>query len=299
MKLSVKLLSLVLFLYFPFCLALPEAFSGEKGLWLTDEIQLKIADAFMEEGEYYRAITEYKKLLILFPDSEKADYALVKICAAYYNGEEYESSLRSFSSLKVKYPKSKYVPDAMYLEGLSYWKLKNLAKAVSTFDVIAETFPRSEYAPLALVAGSLAALDEEKIHASTGRLTKLIDRYPEHPGAKRAGQAIPLINRYQKLPHKSKVLAAVMSALIPGSGYVYAGRYWDGLSAFVINALFIAGTITAIHAENYPVAGIVGGAGLPFYFGNIYGSANAAKKWNLNVKLDLKDRVYVTLDFKY
>jgi hypothetical protein len=47
------------------------------------------------------------------------------------------------------------------------------------------------------------------------------------------------------------------------------------------------------------VAGIVGGIGLPFYFGNIYGSANAAKKWNLSVKRDLRNRVFLTLEFNF
>ena len=51
-----------------------------------------MADVFMAEGEYYRAVTEYKKFLILFPDSEKADYALFKTGMAYYRGEEYEPS---------------------------------------------------------------------------------------------------------------------------------------------------------------------------------------------------------------
>ena len=100
----------------------PASFSlvypAEKGIFITDAIQLKIADAFMEEGEYYRAITEYKKLLILFPDSDQADYALFRIGMAYYQGEEYEPSVRSFSSLREKYSESTYLPKGFYFEGL-------------------------------------------------------------------------------------------------------------------------------------------------------------------------------------
>jgi hypothetical protein len=47
------------------------------------------------------------------------------------------------------------------------------------------------------------------------------------------------------------------------------------------------------------VAGIVGGIGLPFYVGNIYGSANAARKWNLGVKRELHNKVFLTLDFEF
>lgn len=289
---SVVLLSL--FLLHP-----SPVYPAEKGILLTDAVQLRMADAFMEEGEYYRAITEYKKLLILFPDSDQADYALFRIGMAYYQGEEYEPSVRSFSSLREKYPESAYLPKGSYFEGLACWRLKRLESARDAFDALAGSYPESEYGPLALVAASLVSLEEGNIPVSTHRLSQLIDRYPEYPGSVRAREAIPMISQYPNLPQKSKTLAAILSALIPGSGYIYAGHVGDGITAFLINALWIAGVATGIHAEYYAVAGIVAGVGVPFYLGNIYGSANAAKKWNLNVKRDLRNQVYLTLDFNF
>ena len=300
MKTPIKLFPILvvflsLFILGPFSLAYP----AEKGVFITDEVQLKMADAFMEEGEYYRAITEYKKLLILFPDSEWADYALFRVGIAYYNGEEYEPSVRSFSALRDKYPESSYVPKGYYFKGLGYWKLKRFKEARIAFDALSEDYPRSEHTPLALVAASLVALEEENIALSTERLEWLINRYPEHPGSTKANEAIPLIRQYQKLPEKSKTLAAILSAILPGSGYIYAGHLGDGITAFLINALWIAGVAGGIHGGYYAAAGIVAGVGLPFYFGNIYGSANAAKKWNLGVKRDFRNRVYLTLDFHF
>jgi hypothetical protein len=90
-----------------------------------------------------------------------------------------------------------------------------------------------------------------------------------------------------------------MSAIIPGSGYMYAGHYGDGITAFLINGLFIAGTIPGIRQENYAVGAIVGGIGLPFYFGNIYGSANAAKKWNLAVRNKVREKVHLALALSF
>jgi TolA-binding protein/TM2 domain-containing membrane protein YozV len=258
-----------------------------------------MADVFMEEGENFRAITEYKKFLILFPDSEKADYALFKTGMAYYRGEEYEPSVKSFSILREKYRTSRYLPEASYYEGLSYWKIKDREKARSAFDTLSEVFPQSEFAPLALVAGSLLALEEENVSVSMNRLERVTDRYPEYSGSKSVKEAMTLIDQYPRLPQKSRTLAGVMSAILPGSGYIYADRVGDGITALIINGLFIVGTITAIYGENYAVAAIVGGIGVPFYVGNIYGSANAAKKWNLGVKRDLRNKVFLTLDFNF
>ncbi len=273
--------------------------SGQKGIWLSDEVQLKLGDAFLREKEYYRAITEYKKLLILFPDSEKADCAVFRVGLAYYKGEEYESCASSLSSFKARYPTSENVIEAQYVEGLCLWKLKRYQSAMQTFDGIAGTYPDSPYGPLSLAAASLVALDEEDIPASRARLERLTAGWPNTAEQNRAQEAAPLLNRYQRLPHKSKALAAVLSAVIPGTGYIYAGHYGDGITAFLINALWIAAAVTGIQAEYYAVSGVLAGVGLPFYFGNIYGSANAAKKWNLKVKRELRDQIYLALDFKF
>ncbi len=262
---------------------------------VTGDVQLKIADAFMEEGEYYRAVTEYKKFLILFPDSAKADYASFEIAMAYFKGEEYGAAARSFLALREKYPDSGYAIRAEYLGGVSQWKLKNYDRARAALEALFEQHPESEYAPRSLVVICLAALDENKAEVSRQALNRFLDRYPGNPGEEHVREAIVQLDRYRELPEKSPVLAGVMSAILPGSGYIYAEHYGDGITAFLINGLFIAGTVTAIHQENYAVAGIVGGVGVPFYLGNIYGSANAAKKWNLGVRNEIIQKIHSTL----
>jgi len=67
MRLYLKPLLLLAFFSFSLLCQAPFAHPDEKGILLTEKIQLKMADVFMEEGEYYRAITEYRKFLILFP----------------------------------------------------------------------------------------------------------------------------------------------------------------------------------------------------------------------------------------
>jgi hypothetical protein len=59
---SIILLGLLLFCQIP-------ASSAAQSIVLTDEVQMTLGKAFMAEGDYYRAITEYKKLIFLFPDS--------------------------------------------------------------------------------------------------------------------------------------------------------------------------------------------------------------------------------------
>jgi hypothetical protein len=166
-------------------------------------------------------------------------------------------------------------------------------------DGVAASYPDSEYAPLALVADAMLLLEQDNVNAGRHDMEKLVAAYPDYPASIRAKETLGLFDQYQDLPRKSEILAGIMSAVVPGSGYIYAEHYGDGITAFLINALAIAGTVTAVYNENYAVAAIVGGVGLPFYIGNIYGSANAAKKWNIAVRNELRNRISVTLNYDF
>ena len=279
-------------------LASPSWASG-KEVVVTETVQLGLADAFLAEGEYYRAITEYKKFLFLFPDSGKADYALFGVGTAYYRGEEYEPAARTFAALLEKYGKGAHAAPSAYFEGVSLWKLGRFDRAEAALDRVAALEPASEYAPLSLIGKSLLSYDAKNDPGCRGELARFLENYPQDARAERVRQTVALLDRNREVPRKSPAVAGVMSAVVPGSGYMYAGRYGDGVVALIVNGLFIAGTVAAIHQESYAVAAIVGGIGVPFYVGNIYGSANAATKWNIGVRKELREKIAVSLDYRF
>jgi tetratricopeptide (TPR) repeat protein len=275
------------------------SWASGKEVVVTETVQLGLADAFLAEGEYYRAITEYKKFLFLFPDSGKADYALFGVGTAYHRGEEYEPAARTFAAVLEKYGKGAHAAPSAYFEGVSLWKLGRFDRAEAAFDRVATLEPASEYAPLSLIGKSLLSYDARNVPGCRGELARFLENHPQDARAERVRQTIALLDGNREVPRKSPAVAGVMSAVVPGSGYMYAGRYGDGVVALIVNGLFIAGTVAAIHQENYAVAAIVGGIGLPFYVGNIYGSANAATKWNISVRKEFREKIAVSLDYRF
>lgn len=275
------------------------SWASGKEVVVTETVQLGLADAFLAEGEFYRAITEYKKFLFLFPDSGKADSALFGVGTAYYRGEEFEPAARTFAAVLEKYGKGAHAAPSAYFEGVSLWKLGRFDRAEAVLDRVAALEPASEYAPLSLIGKSLLSYDARNDPGCRGELARFLENYPQDARAERVLQTIVLLDRNREVPRKSPAVAGVMSAVVPGSGYMYAGRYGDGVVALIVNGLFIAGTVAAIHQESYAVAAIVGGIGLPFYVGNIYGSANAATKWNIGVRKELREKIAVSLDYRF
>lgn len=81
-------------------------------------------------------------------------------------------------------------------------------------------------------------------------------------------------------PAKKAWLAGTL-AVVPGLGYAYNGMYQTALSAFLMNAAIMA-TVWELSDNGLPIAAFsLGLAGSSFYLGNIWGSANAANKINL------------------
>lgn len=282
-----------------FLLGIPVLWAGDGAILVTEDVQLRVADAFMQEKEYYRAITEYKRFLILFPDSGRSDYALLQAGIAYFRGGDNDGAIKNLSALRDKYPQSPHVADASFFEGLSYWKKKEHAKAGDLFLALVDVYPDSSYAPRALAGAALIELDKDNPLETKSLLRRFVETYPDHPKTGAVREAISMLDGYADLPQKSEVLAGIMSALLPGAGYAYAGDYGTAVMSLLVNGAFIAGTWTAFAQELYAVGALAGGVGVPFYIGNIYGSALAVKKWNQAVRQEARERVYAALDFVF
>ena len=275
------------------------AWAGEEALVVTEALQLRVADGFMAEREYYRAITEYLRFRFLFPDSERGDYSLLQIGRAYLQGGETDRAVQSLRDLREKYPFSPLRAQSGYLEGLATWKGKNPQKARELFEALAREAPETEQAPRALAAAALVQLETDDPRGAGETLDLFLTRYPDHPRTGQVREAVQLLAEYQVLPQKSEVLAGVLSGILPGAGYAYAEEFATGAMSLGVNGAFIAATWTAF-AQGLEAVGILaGGVGLPFYIGNIYGSVSAARKWNLAVKKQARERVHSALDFVF
>lgn len=272
---------------------------ADESIVLTGDVQMRLGDAFLAEGEYYRAITEYKKYQILFPDGRQRDVALFRTGRAYYLGQEYDAAAQAFAALRAGFPASPHRVEAAYLEGVCNARLQRFDKAAAAFEAAAAEKTAAAVAPRARLGRSLVEFDRGDLVGTRTELQRFLVDFPADPRSGKVQTALTLVPLEGELPVKSPLTAGILAALLPGSGHMYAGHYGDGATALLLNGLFITGTIVALQQENYAVAGIVGVIGLPFYFGNIYGAANAATKWNLGVRKGLRDRLAVTLDYNF
>jgi tetratricopeptide (TPR) repeat protein len=60
---------------------------------------LIFAEQLMREGEYFRAITEYRRFLFYYPDDPRRAMAHFSIGLAFYRGESYVEALQTFQEV--------------------------------------------------------------------------------------------------------------------------------------------------------------------------------------------------------
>ncbi len=91
----------------------------------------------------------------------------------------------------------------------------------------------------------------------------------------------------RKPSSKSPWKAAALSAVLPGAGKIYAGKYGDGITAFILTGLLSYLAYDNFEAEHQTRAWIFTGLAASFYAGNVYGSAAAVHIYNAGIKFSL------------
>jgi tetratricopeptide (TPR) repeat protein len=244
---------------------------------LSADQLLMFAEQLRREGEYFRAITEYRRFLFYYPDEPRRAMVHFSIGLAFYRGESYVEALQTFREVTQHYPNTAYGQQAWLWQGESLVRQGQYAAAEQLYTEITERFSH----------------DRIGQQARYQRAWTLVYRRQWRDAATQFQQVAPESDLYQsaqllaqealageRLPTKSPVLAGIFSGLLPGSGQLYNGRLGDALLAFFLNSLFIVGAVEAVHSDAPAVAGILSFFEVGWYVGNVYGAVNGANKYN-------------------
>lgn len=250
--------------------------------------QLGFARALRAEGDYYRAIGEYKRFLYLYPDSPAADEARLGIGRAYVLGGQAEAAEEYLHSLEALSPEwrsrarleigwARYtggLPEAAVLSLRSFLREQGSREGTDV--------DRARY----LLGWALLS---EGDGAQAAQAFASVTPFPEQRPLTEAARS------WGDLPRKSPVLAGVLS-IVPGAGHVYIGQPVVGLAALAWNGLFSYALYTSIRADQVGVAVLLGALELLWYSGTIFGAVSGAQKYNRDVRQGALDALRVRYD---
>lgn len=249
----------------------------ENGRYLDEELQMDLADHFFREGDYYRAITEYKRFLFFFPQSGRVEEALWKIAKSYVNGQKWDETISACDDWLKKFPTSSRASEAYLLKGLAFAEKKEFSQARYFFQKTQENSPGTPPGDEAQFQIARTYLKEERWREAADEFRKINKTSKLYPKGEYWADGL---DRMDAVPHKSPVGAGILAAILPGAGHVYCERYRDAAIAFLLNGAFIWGMIESFEHNNYVVGGILTFFELGWYSGNIYSAVASAHKYN-------------------
>jgi len=179
----------------------------------TQQAQLDIAYAYLQQDEYDSAIDAAERFIKLYPQSDSIDYAVYMKGLAHYSrgGSAFErvfprdmarvnqswlrASFAEFDNLVRRFPDSRYAEDAQarmrflrdsmaeheLVTARFYYERGAMVATVNRTTYLLEHFDGSDRVPdaLALMAAAYGALGQTTLRADTLRVLAATD--PEHP----------------------------------------------------------------------------------------------------------------------
>jgi|GEM_PF-744377 len=237
---------------------------------------LSFAESLFAEGDYFRAITEYKRFIYFSDDIRGNNFAYFRIGECYYRLKEFTRAKDVFKSLvRNKELGDDFNLRAMFYIGKIYYKEGQYFLARCKFkDVIENCSSKENDNPFLTDAHlyiGLTFLKERLWEEASEEFCKIAS----------GGTVSKEVLLGKKLKRKSPAIAGVLS-IIPGLGKIYAGVSKDGIFSFI--SISLLGYLTyEIYSKNKNwdlASGMLAILSLSYYFGNIYGSVDAARLYN-------------------
>ncbi len=236
---------------------------SQENIW-DAESSLEYGKYLLQKGDYLAAAHEFQRY-VYFHKKEKDVVSLW--IRAYANAGKARNALHELNNWNKQIDGS--MPQTYLTE--KSWLFLKLGRYEEIPDILHKVSDEWKYKDLHLYSSIMLQknwkLAEEELRNST----------------------IPVEQRLYAIAHnaindkyKSPALAGVLSAIIPGTGKFYVGRYFDG----VISLLFV-GVMTYQATRFFQEKGIKSwpawiytGLGATYYAAGIYGSVKAAKEYN-------------------
>lgn len=233
-------------------------------------------------GEYYRAITEAKRYLSLFPKGPRAEEMAKMIGDAYLLAHEWADAIDAYDDLLARFPDFTKANEVNFTKAIALVKQGNTAEAERLFQLILDSSDRKKREEAA--RWEILLLIRQNRFDEAERFLK--DRMLRPVIVPDASQIEELLAEKRAARYKSPAAAGILSALLPGSGQIYAERYRDGITSFFLNGLFIVGAWKAFDSDNAALGAILTLFEFGWYGGNVYGAIGGVHKYNRQVDED-------------
>lgn len=230
--------------------------------------ELRIGYAFVDEQDYYRAITSFKRSLVLLPPKERSRREQVHydIFLCYYLAYKFQEAVEAFEGSPLENVSNQFPAFRDLLISLydCYQKVGDETKACKILSILENECPN----------------EASSLKLSTAFLDADFSAIRETAGCTPHREEVDLLLFEYYLASKSPERARLYQALLPGAGYYYVGLKNTALTSLMLNGLFIWAASSFFNNGNIAAGVLTLSLETGWYFGGINGAGIAAKEFN-------------------
>ncbi|MEW6188277.1 MAG: tetratricopeptide repeat protein [Thermodesulfobacteriota bacterium] len=245
----------------------------------SETSQFSFAEHLLQDRDYDRAITEFKRYLFLYPSGHMASQADYLLGEAFLSNKLFKEAIDHWEGVLRRNPGTPFREEIQFQTGKAYWELRQEDRALALWEKVLDQgrSPIKENAARAI----LWALIKRK---QFNRATEKLIQSPLQDWEKAIHR--DYFQKAQTLPYLSPATAGLLAAVLPGAGHWYLGRRQDALIAFSINGLFTWAAVSSFEQGNKGLGTLLAVIELAWYSGNIYSAVNSAHKYNRKLDTD-------------
>lgn len=234
-----------------------------------------------KRGESDLVIREGLRFTYLFPSHELADKALMLVGKSYLKVKRYDKALETFQELSKGGNRRQIREKADMLICLTLFRQGNNFETQRFCEELSKHNLDTSSVNSARYIKGWSLLRQWKWKSAKESFNEIDKNSILFDSAQ---DIVRETNNIEGMRELSPRTAGLLSGLIPGSGYIYAGKWRTGLMAFLVNAVFIGSSIECLENDLPVLGGIIALVELGWYTGTIYGSINSARQYNYRVK---------------
>nr|MBC8246551.1 tetratricopeptide repeat protein [Deltaproteobacteria bacterium] len=244
-------------------------------------------DKALRDGEFDRAVIEYRRFLDFFPKDERARKARFQIGSAYYKAKRFNDAIAAFQPVIQTKTVDEFSIKSYQIVSECYLKLGQTKQAVSILEKLIDRVQDHNLRDHTYHSIGWIFLERLDFDHAESYFNKISDLNRKKY---KIDSLIPDIEKARSIGQKNPATAGMLS-VIPGAGYLYLERYQDALISFLVNTALIFAAYEAFDNDLYVLGGIISIVELGFYAGNIYGATTSAHKTNRSQKHDFIEKL--------
>jgi len=255
----------------------PNFAQSEVNNLLSDKNRLAFGNYLFSEGDYFRAIEEFKPIL----ENKWNDTLQFKIATSYLRMNKFYLAISEFQKLE---PNSPLFIESRIEQFRTLFLLENYSILNEQISMV---LPNKLFnnTKLQQLKNCTLLLSNSELPNET-EFSSIFNNEDN-------GKILQFYKWKENPPYKNPTKAAILSAILPGLGKIYTNEVGDGITSFVLTGLFSYLAINKFSYNQQTSALIYTALATFFYSGNIYGSYASAQNYNAGIRFNFENEVKI------